>query len=265
VKHFFILALGLVCASAALADDDEAAHVLATAAGIASPGAATAAYENPAGLTYNKVARVHANFVAETSVGYGGEILAPVDRFVVEAGLRGQNLYKYSPGNISLLDWGLATTLETLNVAIGIEGSKVVREVNSAIPTNGTCTSWCLDAGAILYPSANTRFALNAIEITDNHYYYGGGVAFNFDTDFVGAIDYFYDTTDSWSVVTPGLNFPIFGIQTSISYSAKTGGASGILREGVSVGTAWPLGDGLLLLFYINHIAQYYAGLTIPL
>lgn len=248
---------------------DELNHLLSVGGGIASPSVTSALGENPAGLMYNTRTKVQAATATGSEslnpVGFGGLLFGGNGFVGGGIGLQGFNNQTEGGGQILLLNWGLAAEFTSLNMAFGFTGTRTLHRSGVVMGT-GSGTTWCVDTGVIINPHGSSRYGLTLFQILDSVDAIGAGWAIDASSWSTFALDGTYSPDSKSAVVKPGLSLQFDGFQMSSGYGFRAVGDSGSwIRQGLSLGVGFNLGDHMFAQMYYNHIALYYGGITFRL
>lgn len=236
-------------------NNDNSEYALSTGAGIASPGATASLFENPAGLIYNASTKFEGFASSGDSnlspANLGG--LAFLGNGSVGASIGAQT--STASGSGAVLDYGLAATIPSSDISIGLGGTYQL--------TYGSSDAWGLNAGALFNAHGSTRFGATVYDLTNGVSGFGAGAAFDLSPDATFAIDGGADKNFNGKTLTPGLQVRVAPVELMFSYGIDidNNGASPIPR-GTTLGLGVRVTDTIHLIGYYNELDTYFLALT---
>lgn len=220
---------------------------------------------NPAGLVYTAGTKVQglAASGGTSNPGIGAGLVTGSEKIGLGLVYREFGLPKDSPGNLGLLNWGLAVTLDQWNTAIGIGGSKMIKRLDPPIQDDEVCSNFCGDFGFIVNPNGDLRFSGILQQLNDGKHVLGAGIATAISANVEIGADFQHNPKDGNLVGTPFFGFLVDSLEISLGNSFRINGQTeNVLREGFNAGVSLKILEGMRLSFYHNIMAQYLFNLA---
>lgn len=267
---FFLILAGIFpiqeAFSAYSGEAGNADHMISVGGGIASPSKTSALGENPAGLVYNTDQRVLGALGATNSslnpLGVGGSFFAGNGSVGGGIGLQTFTGQGNSAGNITLLNYGLAAEIESLNVAFGAMGTYTLNQTGITTGT-GSGGAWNANLGMLYNPKGTVRVGGTLFQVVGGVGAVGAGIAADANPWATFVLDGAYDPQSKGSTLKPGLGIHMDDFQLSYGYGINIQGSDGWIRQGSSVGLGIQLSQTVHLQGYYNQLALYYLGLSV--
>ncbi len=259
-SRLFLVAI-VASVSAATAEarsggSDELSHFLSNGYGIAAPSPGLALYENPTGLTYNLGAKAQLSVIGADNFD---PALPGAHLLLGNGSVGGAVGYRHGPADSTdghSLEYGLAATMDSVNLALGIAG---------ALTFNDNTSASDLNVGLLYNPNGKTTFGMTAFGILDGVGSYGAGLAFDLSSNASFALDTRTDADfEGWSL-KPGLGIHLTELQLNVGYGFNVTDRGGPGGDGVSVGLGFKIGNSVYFTAYLEQISKYFASLQFRL
>lgn len=255
LRNLAILSISITCLAPARASERSSRHDLSVSAGIASPSATSAVYQNAAGLGFNTRTRVeaHSGFGDDdfSSHAIGAGVTTGNGGFGAAAGV---THFSGTPAT-SAAFYGLG--IQSRAVALGVAGF-------TSLSSGGGSS---FNAGILIGPMEKTRFGITVMDFTRSSREFGFGLSHDLDTTFSIVADAAMDSDFNDLALQPGLIARGNGAALTVSYGFNASGRGGTYQvaDGFTVGGSLSLSQRVSLQLYHKQLYRYYAELVFAL
>lgn len=222
-------------------EGEDVPHIISVGAGIASPGAPTAVFTNPAGLIFTHGFNVDVRGGIDSSSDpelQGGASYGHSRTFGLSAGLTDYT----KPGELSAY-YGLGVGIEAIHTSFGISGTTVIS------PAGGSS----LNAGVLIMPSPSFSLGFTAVGLNSGLDEIGAGLGLNFSSEFGLIVDTAFSKSFSLLGVEPALRVGGREAALTVGYAIQPSSSPG----SVQIGSGFTVGGALLLAHFVNWQVYY--------
>lgn len=249
--------------------EDPSTYSLTVGGGVASPSSMAFFGENPAGLVYNVGANMLGYLATDQQypnlLSNGLSFMAGNGLAAASIGVQSFNNASDSGGAITRANFGVATFVDRLNVAVGLNGSYRFTAPGDSIDP-ALSPTWAADAGLLFNPYGPIRFGFTAYNLDQGVTALGAGISAHVNSVSVLSLDASTDNHGQGLTVKPGIGVHAGAMNLTYAYGmqANKNGTSGI-STGNTIGLGYCFNPQFSLLGYYNQFSTFFLGAQIGL